>query len=55
MWKWAWGLSLVGLPCLLTPQAVQPLFAGIAGVTEISLLTKVTGLYQLRQSVPPAP
>lgn len=51
MWKWAWGLSLVGLPCLLTPQAVQPLFAVIAGVTEISLLTKVTGLLSIPATI----
>ena len=49
--KWAWGLSLVGLPCLLTPQAVQPLFAVIAGLTEVSLLTKVTGLLSIPATV----
>ena len=48
------GLSLVGLPCLLTPQAVQPLFAVIAGVTEISLLTKVTGLLSIPATIPAA-
>ena len=50
MWKWAWGLSLVGLPCLLTPQAVQPLFAVIAGVTEICHI-KVTGLLSIPATI----
>ena len=45
--KWAWGLSIVGLPCLLAPRTVEPLFAVIAGITEVALLTKVTGLMSI--------
>jgi Brp/Blh family beta-carotene 15,15'-monooxygenase len=37
--KWSWGLSIVGLPCLLAPQSVEPMFAVIAGIAEIALLT----------------
>lgn len=45
--KWAWGLSIVGLPCLLAPQGVESLFAVIAGISEVALLTKVTGLLSI--------
>ena len=45
--KWAWGLSIVGLPCLLAPRTVEPLFAVIAGITDVALLTKVTGLMSI--------
>lgn len=49
--KWSWGLSIIGLPCLLTPHAVQPLFAVIAGVTEVAQLTQMTGLLSIPSTV----
>lgn len=49
--KWAWGLSIVGLPCLLAPQTVEPLFTVIAGITEVTLLTKVTALLSIPATI----
>ena len=45
------GINVCWLLKLLTPQAVKPLFAVIAGLTEVSLFTKVTGLLSIPATV----
>ena len=45
--KWAWGLAIVALPCLLASARVASLFSVITGVADLAQLTTWFGLLAL--------
>ena len=42
--KLAWGVSIVGLPCLIASNQVAPLFETITGLPDLSRFTAIAGL-----------
>jgi Brp/Blh family beta-carotene 15,15'-monooxygenase len=49
--KWAWGIAIVALPCLLATTTVASLFTVITGVPDLVQSTRLFGLLALPAAI----